>query len=48
MDKSLFDEDADNVFVVFVENPHDIGYRKPVIAEEIADSDLPFRYRVQR
>jgi len=25
MDKSLFDDDADNVFVVFVENPHDIG-----------------------
>jgi hypothetical protein len=25
MDKSVFDEDADNVFVVFVQNPHDIG-----------------------
>jgi hypothetical protein len=25
IDKSLFDEDADNVFVVFVQNPHDIG-----------------------
>jgi hypothetical protein len=25
MDKSVIDEDADNVFVVFVQNPHDIG-----------------------
>jgi hypothetical protein len=40
MDKSLFDEDADNVFVVFVQNPHDIGERTPVIDEEIADGDF--------
>jgi hypothetical protein len=25
MDKSPLDEDTDNVFVVFVQNPHDIG-----------------------
>lgn len=25
MDKSVFDEDADNVFVVFVQDPYDIG-----------------------
>jgi hypothetical protein len=25
MHRSLFDEDADNVFVAFVQNPHDIG-----------------------
>jgi hypothetical protein len=47
MDKSLFDEDADNVFIVFVQNPHDIGYRKAVINEEIADSDFPFRDSVK-
>jgi hypothetical protein len=35
------------VFVPFVQDPYDVGYRKPVIDEEIADGDLPFRHRVQ-
>jgi hypothetical protein len=47
MDKSLFDDDADHVFVIFVQNPHDVGYRKPVISEEITNGDLPFRDLVQ-
>jgi hypothetical protein len=47
IDQSLLDEDADNVFAVFVQDPHDIGYRKPVMHEEIADGDFSFRDRVQ-
>ena len=47
MDKSLLDEDADNVFVLLVQNPHDVGYREPVINEEIANGDFPFRDRVK-
>jgi len=47
MDKSLLDENADNVLVLFVQHPHDVGYRKPVIDEEIANGDFPFRNRVQ-
>ena len=47
MDKSLVDQDANNVFVFFVQNPHDVRYREPVIDEEIADGDLPFRDRVK-
>jgi hypothetical protein len=35
------------VFAVFVQDPHDIGYRKPVMHEEIADGDFSFRDRVQ-
>ena len=47
MDKSLLDEDADNVFVLFVQDPHDVSYREPVIDEEIANGDFPFRDRVK-
>lgn len=47
MDKSLLDDDVDHVFVLFVQNPHDVRYREPVIDEEIADGDLPFRDRVK-
>ena len=47
MDKSLLDEDADNVFVLFVQDPHDVSYREPVIDEEIANGDFPFRDRVE-
>jgi hypothetical protein len=47
MDKSLPDEDADNVFVLFVQHPHDVGYSEPVIDEEIANGDSPFRDRVK-
>ena len=48
MDKSLLDEDADNVLVLLVQNPHDVSYREPVIDEEIAYGDFPFYHRVQR
>jgi len=41
MDKSLFDDDADNVFVVFVQNSHDIPYWQLVIGEEITNGDFP-------
>jgi hypothetical protein len=47
MDKSLLDEDADNVFVLLVQNSHDVGYREPMINEEIANGDFPFRDRVK-
>ena len=47
MDKSLLDEDTDNVFVLFVQDPHDVDYREPVIDEEIANGDSPFRDRVK-
>jgi hypothetical protein len=47
MDKSLLDEDADNVFVLFVQDPHDVRHREPVIDEEIANGDFPFRDRVK-
>jgi hypothetical protein len=47
MDQALLDEDADNVFVLFVQDPHDVGYGKPVIDEEIANGDFPFRDWVQ-
>jgi hypothetical protein len=47
MDKSLLNEDANNVFVVFVQYPHDVSYREPVIDEEIANGGFPFRDRVK-
>ena len=47
IDQALLDEDANNVFVFFVQDSHDVGYRKPVIDEEIADGDFPFRNRVK-
>ena len=46
MDKTLLDEDADNVFILFVQDPHDVTYMEPVIDEEIANGDFPFRDRV--
>jgi hypothetical protein len=47
MDKSLLDEDADNVFVLFVQDPNDVRYREPVIDEEITNGDFPLRDRVK-
>ena len=47
MDKTLLDEDADNVFVLFVQHPHDVRYREPVIDEEITNGDFPLRDRVK-
>ena len=35
------------MFVLFVQDPHDVGYREPVIDEEIANGDFPFRDRVK-
>jgi len=40
MHESLLDEDANNVFVVFIQHPHDVSYREPVIDEEIAGTLL--------
>ena len=48
IDQALLDDDSNNVFILLVQDPHDIGYRKPVIHEEIANGDLPFCHRVQR
>ena len=47
MDKSLVDEDANNVFVVFVQHPHDVSDREPMIDKKIANGDSPFRDRVK-
>ena len=47
MYKTLLDEDADNVFILFVQDPHDVSYREPVIDEEIANGDFPYRDRVK-